>query len=104
MAASNPTRNRQAKAPPRRRRGCSAHAGNREGAHAPRLSSRRAPAANQRSDRIDVTITVTPLENHETNPLRAQQLAVIVELLQCAATEALQAAVATGLDTSPGSR
>jgi hypothetical protein len=37
---------------------------------------------------LALTVTVVPLESPATNPLRAQQLAVIVELLQQAAAEA----------------
>lgn len=39
------------------------------------------------SDVLRVTIRVTPLADPESNPLRAQQLAVIVNLLRRAAAE-----------------
>ncbi len=50
------------------------------------------------AEELTVTIRATPLPNPETNPLRAQQLAVIVDLLRRAAAEA------AGKDAaSPGS-
>jgi hypothetical protein len=59
-------------------------------------AAQRRPAADtdtiaepQQADRgLALTVTVVPLESPATNPLRARQLAVIVELLQQAAAEA----------------
>jgi hypothetical protein len=48
----------------------------------------RALADPASTDGLKVTIRVIPLSEAESNPLRAQQLAVIVALLRRAATEA----------------
>jgi hypothetical protein len=42
------------------------------------------------SDGLKVTTRIIPLPDPESNPLRARQLAVIVDLLQCAASEAAE--------------
>ena len=39
------------------------------------------------ADGLAVTVRVVPLPDHDSNPLRARQLAVIVDLLRCAASE-----------------
>jgi hypothetical protein len=39
------------------------------------------------ADGLTVTVRVVPLPDHESNPLRARQLAVIVDLLRCTASE-----------------
>ena len=39
------------------------------------------------ADGLTVTVHVVPLPDHKINPLRARQLAVIVDLLRCAASE-----------------
>lgn len=41
-------------------------------------------------DRLKVTIQVIPLPDYESNPLRARQLAVILDLLRSAASEAAE--------------
>jgi hypothetical protein len=53
-----------------------------------RDGERAAPADPASTDGLKVTIRVIPLSEAESNPLRAQQLAVIVNLLRRAAAEA----------------
>lgn len=48
----------------------------------------RVPADPASTDGLKVTIRVIPLSEAESNPLRAQQLGVIVNLLRRAAAEA----------------
>lgn len=42
------------------------------------------------ADGLAVTVRVVPLPDHESNPLRARQLAVILDLLRSAASEAAE--------------
>lgn len=87
MDASN-----RARKPPRqtarRQADCSPRAISRRAAPGPSVSRAGPPAESPRSGGLKVTIRVIPLKDPESNPLRARQLAVIVDLLRRAAAEA----------------
>lgn len=80
MDASNRPRRQTAPRRSRRRPDCSPP-GNRRRAVA------RGPAEPSVSGGLTVTIRIIPLQDPESNPLRARQLAVIVNLLRRAAAE-----------------
>ena len=48
------------------------------------------------ADGLHVTVRVIPLPDPESNPLRARQLAVIVDLLRQAAAKAAESATPSG--------
>lgn len=72
-----PTRGRR----PPRRPACSTAASKR-------ATPKPAGSELESSDGLKLTVTVVPLPDPASNPLRGQQLAVIVKLLRRAATEA----------------
>jgi hypothetical protein len=47
------------------------------------------------ADGLSVTVRVVPLSDHESSPLRARQLAVIVDLLRSAAQQKQRGAAPT---------
>jgi hypothetical protein len=75
MDASNRARKRPTARRAPRRPGCSPPRGDRA-------------SGAQEAEGLTVTIRAIPLPNPDTNPLRAQQLAVIVDLLRRAAAQA----------------
>lgn len=92
MKASNRTRTPTAQRPARKRGDCPPQPSRRRAAPEPPVSEQ--PAASEQvlaepptTDGLAVTVRVIPLPDHESNPLRARQLAVIVDLLRRAAAE-----------------
>ncbi|MGH2904716.1 MAG: hypothetical protein ACRDK7_14200 [Solirubrobacteraceae bacterium] len=92
MKASNRTSTPTAQRPARKRGDCSPQRGRSRQAHEPPgcgepESRERVPAGPPAADGLALTVRVVPLPDHERNPLRARQLAVIVDLLRRAAAE-----------------
>jgi hypothetical protein len=88
MDASNRPRRQTAPRRPRRRPDCSPPTSRcRAVARGPACPGPTEPSV---SDGLKVTIRIISLPDPESNPLRARQLAVIVDLLQCAASEAAE--------------
>jgi hypothetical protein len=90
MQASNRTSKPAAKRAAPRRGVCSPQPDSCGQPHEPPVSAE--PQADERvlaepptADGLAVTVRLIPLPDHESNPLRARQLAVIVDLLRRAA-------------------
>ena len=81
MEASNRTRKQPAASRPSRRSDCQRD---------PAAPSSETQADPRPPEELTVAIRATPLPDPETNPLRARQLAVIVNLLRRAAAQAAE--------------
>lgn len=86
MRASKRTSKPAAKHAPRKRGACSPHLASREPPTSAKPQTSDAVLVEPpTADGVAVTVRVIPLPDHESNPLRARQLAVIVDLLRRAA-------------------
>jgi hypothetical protein len=87
MQASNRTSKPPVKRPERTRGACSPQPGSCDRAHESLVSAEpqtdeRVLAEPPTADGLKVTVRVIPLPESESNPLRARQFAVIVDLLR----------------------